>query len=165
MYASNGRRTGPKVLSGSFAAVPAASTTSTLRSNTVVSGPLGRRGGGGRRTGAAFFAVESFFVVSFGAARGAGLASVAAREKTTALERSTRQAERSESPNAISYASGRPIFVVSSPAIRLFQPIQAALWNWVLLRERNGTSASFHVASESPTRRIPAALPVVTSTS
>src|SRR5688572_20192642 len=102
MYASKGRRTGPKLLRGSFAAVPAASTTSTLRSKTLVSGPLGRRGGGGRLAGVAFFAVESFFVVSFGAARGAGLASVAASENTNALDRSTRQAERSESPNAIS---------------------------------------------------------------
>src|SRR5688572_18823342 len=102
MYDSTGRLTAPYALSGTLAAVPAASTTSTLRSNTVVSGPLGRRGGGGRRAGAAFFAVESFFVVSFGAARGPGLASVAAREKTRALDRSTRQAERSESPNAIS---------------------------------------------------------------
>src|SRR5688572_1856054 len=100
MYDSTGRLTAPYALSGTLAAVPAASTTSTLRSNTVVSGPLGRRGG--RRAGAAFFAVESFFVVSFGAARGPGLASVAAREKTRALDRSTRQAERSESPNAIS---------------------------------------------------------------
>jgi hypothetical protein len=46
--------------------------------------------------------------------------------------------------------------VVSSPAIRLFQPIHAALWNMVLLRLRNGTRASFQVASESPASWIPA---------
>src|SRR5687767_15877727 len=123
---------------------------STLKSNTVVSGPLGRRGGGGRFAGVAFFAVVSFFVVSRAGWRGPGLASVADSENTRALSRSTRHAERSESPNAISNAAGRPILVVSSPAMRLFHPIQAALWNCVLLRLRNGTSASFQVASESP---------------
>src|SRR4030095_5621339 len=165
MYASTGRRTGPYALSGTFAAVPAASTISTLRSNAVVSGALGFFGGGGRLAGAAFFAVESFLVVSFAAARGACFVSVGAMEKTSALEWSTRQAVRSESPNAISYAAGRPIFVVSSPAMRLFHPIQAALWNCVLLRERNGTSASFQLASESLESLMPGTLPVVTSTS
>src|SRR5688572_21880200 len=169
MYASTGRRTGPYALSGTLALVPAASTISTLRSNRLVSGPLGRRGGGGRRAVAfaalSFFAVLSFFVVSRAGCRGPGLASVAESEKTRALDASTRHAARRESPNAISYAAGRPIFVVSSPAIRLFQPIQAALWNWVLPRDRNGTRASFQVASESPTKRIPGTLPVVTSTS
>src|SRR6185503_18359974 len=150
MYASTGRRTGPYILSGTFAAVPDASTISMLRSKAVVSGPLGRRGGGGGRfAGVAFLAVVSFLVVSRAGCRGPGLASVADSEKTKALDRSTCQAERSESPNAISNAAGRPILVVSSPAIRLFQPIQAALWNCVLFRLRNGTSASFHVASES----------------
>ena len=74
-------------------------------------------------------------------------------------------AARRESLTCMVNDAGCPIFVVSVPAMRLFQPIVTALCACVDPRERNGTGDSFHTARESLVNRTPGTEPDVTSTS
>src|SRR5688500_2408424 len=118
---SSGRRIAPKVLSGSRARAPAASVSSIVRSIGVVSGTaFGGFGGFGVFGAGCFFVLSAFAVVSFGAARGPGFASVGASRKTIDELRPIDQWRARVSGTVMVYEAGVPIFVVSGPAMRLF---------------------------------------------
>src|SRR5262245_18745099 len=88
-------------------------------------------GAGGLGAGFAFAAAVSFFAVeSTGALRAPGFASVGVIRNANVVLRSMLHARVSESLTVIVNVAGGPIFVVSSPARRLFQPSQRAWFCW-----------------------------------
>ncbi len=143
--------------------VPAASVSSMVRSMGVVSGSVFF--GVFRFVVADFFAELSPAVVSFGAARGPGSASVGERRNASDAARPIDQCVASVSGRVIVYEAGGPMRVVSSPAMRLFQPSQTALLFCGEFAMRKGRIPSRHTERLSPRVVTPGTLPVVTSTS
>ncbi|NCW44951.1 MAG: hypothetical protein EBV77_05605 [Gemmatimonadaceae bacterium] len=161
-------RTGPKVDSGKRAMLPLASSSSTVRSGATVS-LAGRFGFGADGCFAAFLVVSralpSRSLRSRGTLRAPGFWSVLPMVRSNVDSSETDQARRSESGSVTVSRAGQRAAVLSRPTGVLFQPSVAMLLRNVDDRDRAGASLSFHVLSESPSRRTPGAVPVVTSTS
>ena len=106
-----------------------ASVTTIDRSTGTVSGFTSFDFGflGARFFGADFASESTCLPVSRATVRGPGLASVGDNENTSADAAPTFHDARSESLICIEKVAGAPTFVLSSPAIRLFQPTVTAL--------------------------------------